>query len=385
MKKKIVFADFVEYNDPSSKLGNYHYCNAYVNDGYEALWVSNSFNQLIYLKNRQDYKFKKSISAAARHELAPDIYGFAAYAWRLYGNYAFSRKAKIALNQEKYIVPNAYQSLRAMRFDEVDILWISNPKLYWLTNVVKYERLVYRMADDYAKFKEFPNIEAIESRLMNKADQILVTSAKLMDKVRDAGRVPHLISNGVQFGFFHSSAPHEPEEYKISKRPKIVYVGAIKYWLDAELIERLAAAIDADIYLIGHVEADLSRLEMLANVHILGARAYTSIPAYLKHANVAIIPFKKNEATDAVSPIKLYEYCSAGIAVVTSDMEEVKRSGAPVHVARDSGDFIEAVRRYLKEGYDPSSLIEFGRENSWDKRYETVRDILEKKEYQSHA
>lgn len=378
--KKIVFADFVEYNDPSSKLGNYHYCNAYVNDGYEAMWISNSFNQLIYLKDKEDYRFKKSISTAERHELAPNVYGFSAYAWRLYGNYLFSRNAHIALNQQKYIMPKAFKALSKLQFDEVDTLWISNPKLYWLTNVLKYERLVYRIADDYTKFKEFPNIERVECNLIKKADLVLVTSNKLMDKVKNSGKQPHLISNGVQFDHFSMKVSDMPEEYKSSKRPKVVYVGAIKYWLDVELIRRLAAEVDAEIYLIGHVEADLSALERVPNVHILGSRAYTTIPGYLKHANVAIIPFKKNEATDAVSPIKLYEYCSAGIAVVTSDMEEVKRTRAPVYVAQNADEFIQAVRRYLKEGYDSAPLIEFGRDNSWKKRYEHVQQIIQEKE-----
>lgn len=379
--KKIVFADFVEYNDPSSKLGNYHYCNAYVNDGYEALWVSNSFNQLIYLKDKEDYLFKKSISTAERHELAPNIYGFSAYAWRLYGNYLFSRNASIALHQQKYIIPKAFKALAKLQFDEVDTLWISNPKLYWLTNVVKYNRLIYRIADDYTKFKEFPNIEQVEHRLIQKADLVLVTSNKLLDKVRNSGKQPHLLSNGVQFEHFSVPVPDMPEEYNNSKRPKVVYVGAIKYWLDVELIERLAIEVDADIYLIGHVEADLSRLEHLSNVHILGSRAYNVIPSYLKYANVAIIPFKKNEATDAVSPIKLYEYCSAGIAVVTSDMEEVKRSGAPVYVSENANKFIQAVSRYLNEGYDPAPFIEFGRDNSWMKRYESVQQLIKEKEF----
>lgn len=372
MNKKVIFGDFVEYNDPTSKLGNYHYCNCFVQDGYEALWMSNSYNPLIYLKDKQDYLFKKKISTAERHELAPDIYGLSAFSWRLYGNYMFCRNPNVVLHQEKYIRPNIARTLRKIGFDRVDTLWISNPKLYWLTNVVQYDRLVYRIADDYSQFKEFPNIARVEEQLIAKADEIYVTSRNLIPKVERLGRTPGYLPNGVQFEHFSRTTGEMPQEFESSFRSKVIYVGAIKYWFDVELMERLAKEVDADIYVIGKVESDLGKLQGLPNVHLLGARPYSSIPAYLKYADVAVIPFKKCAATDAVNPIKLYEYCSAGKAVVTTGMEEVKRMRAPVHVAEDQEDFIQGVRRYLEEGYDPSPLIEFGRNNSWQARYQTT-------------
>lgn len=376
--KKMIMADFVEYNDKTSKLGNYHYCNCFVNDGYEALWMSNSFNPLIYFKDKEDYAFKKRISTPQRHELAPNIYGYSAFSWRLYGNYLFSRNPKIVLQNEKYIRPNPLHTFHKMQFDEVDTLWISNPKLYWLTNVVRYNRLIYRIADDYAQFKEFPNIERVEQRLIEKADHVFVTSSRLREKVLRHGKQPHILNNGVQFEHFAHHRSEQPAEYQASEQLKIVYVGAIKYWFDVELVERLAKEVTADIYLIGKAEIDLSRIAALSNVHVLGAKAYDTIPSYLKYADVAIIPFVKSKATDAVSPIKLYEYCSAGIAVVASNMEEVKKMNAPVDVAEDHDDFIRRVKRYLHEGYDQAPLIEFGRRNSWSSRYQFVQHVVTK-------
>lgn len=378
MKKKIIFADFVEYNDKTSKLGNYHYCNCFKEDGYESLWFSNSFNPLIYLKDKQDYFFKKSISTPGRHELAPNVYGFSAFSLMLYGNYLFSRNPSIVLNNEKYIVPNISKTLQKIQFDTVDILWISNPKLFWLSNVVKYNQLIYRIADDYTHFKEFPNIKIVEDYLIEKADHIFVTSSKLIEKVKQRGKEPHVLNNGVQFEHFSKKEYDIPDEIKQCTNKKIIYVGAIKYWFDVELIKRVANEVQADIFLIGKVETDLSQLDALPNVHLLGARPYESIPSFLKHSDVAIIPFIKSKATDAVSPIKLYEYCSAGIAVVSSSMEEVKKLHAPIHVAEDHDDFIKGVKKYINDGYDKSALIRFGRENSWLKRYESINRVISK-------
>lgn len=370
MNKKIVFADFTEYNDQTSRLGNYHYCNCFCEDGYEALWFSNSYNPLIYWKDKGDYRFKKSISSPQRHELAPRVYGFAPFSLRLYGNYFGSRNPDIVLNHERYIFPNIRHTLRQIQFDEVDLLWISNPKHYWLTNVVRYNTLIYRIADDYTQYKEFPNVGKIEERLIQKADHVFVTASNLREKAERVGKEAHLLSNGVQYEHFAQSMD-EPDEFKQHAGKKIIYVGAIKYWLDVQLIRRLALETDADLFLIGKAQIDLSELD-LPNVHILGSRPYERIPAYLQHSDAAIIPFKKSQATDAVSPIKLYEYCSAGIAVVCSDMEEVKKLSAPIHIAENDDRFVQAVRQVLQEGYDREPLIRFGKSNTWRKRYEQV-------------
>lgn len=375
MRKKVVFADFVEYNDKSSRLGNYHYCNCFVDDGYEALWVSNSYNPLIYLKDKEDYRFKRSISAARRHELAPHIYGFSAFSLWLYGNYPLSRDPRIALHNERYIRPNVRGSLRKMDFAEADVLWISNPKLYWLTNVINYGKLVYRIADDFTLFKEYPGVKMIEEALIDKADQIIVTASNLIEKVEKRGKRPLLLSNGVSFPHFAEHRPNPPQELR-SGRKRIVYVGAIKYWLDVELIARLAKEIDADIYMIGKPGADLSLLEELPNVFVLGPRPYEQIPDYLHHCDVAVIPFVKSDLTDAVSPIKLYEYCSAGIPVVCSDMEEVKKLNAPIYIAENSEDFIRGVKLYLEKPYEKAPLVEFGRNNSWEQRYRVLKQAL---------
>lgn len=377
--KKVIFGDFVEYDCSTSKLGNYHLCNCFVNNGYEVLWVSNAFNQLIYFKDRDDYNFKKSISSAKRHKLADNIYGFAPYSLRLYGNYFLSRSSSIVLKNEKYIIPNIENTLKKIEFMDTDVLWISNPKLYWLTNVVKYKKLVYRMADDYSEFSEFPNIEIVNKKMIEKADCVIITSSTLKSKVQKYGKEPVLLKNGGLFDHFNKANAECPIELKNRNKPKILYIGAIKYWFDVELVAKLADSVDADIYLIGKKEIDLSLIEKKDNVHILGPRKYELLPDYLKHSDVTIIPFIKSEMTDSISPLKLYEYCSAGISVVSTNLTEIVNQKAPIYIGKDHDDFIKGVKQYLNDGYDKTELVKFGKENSWDSRFKYVMSVLNKK------
>lgn len=374
--KKVIIADFVEYNSPSARLGNYHYCKCFINDGYEALWMSNAFNQLIYLKDKQDYLFKKSISTGQRHPLGSNVYGFAPYSLRLYGNYPFSKSPRIIERFEKYIIPDIAESFKKMDFFNVDVLWISNPKMYWLSNVLQYNKLVYRMADDYSQFAEFPNISGIDAKLINKADQVVIASSIYARHVLERGRTPLLLNNGVEYEHFSRSGLDFPVEYEGNKRRKIVYVGALKYWFDTELMVKLALEVDADIFIIGKCDTDLSALQKLPNVHIIGARNYDLLPAYLQYADVGLIPFIKSQATDGVSPIKLYEYCSAGLAVVSTNLTETVNINAPIWIADNHNTFIDGVKHYLTNGYDRQVLMDFGKNNSWRQRYELLQQKL---------
>lgn len=373
--KKVIISDFVEYNDESNKLGNYHYANCFAKDGYQVLWMSNAFNPLVYIKDKSDFKFKKSISKPIEHRLAENIYGYAPYSLWLYGNYLFHKSPSIVFNGHKLIRPNINKALRKIGFEEVDVLWISNPKHYWLTNVVKYKKLIYRIPDDFSKFSEYPHsVASIEQNLIDKADYVFITSKLLEKKVLERNRKPYVLNNGVEFERFNERCMY-PKEYN-KLRKKIVYVGAIKYWFDTELVKSLAKEVDADIYLIGNPQINLSQLQHMSNVYILGARPYKDIPSYLQYGDVAIIPFIKNELTDAVSPIKLYEYCSSGIAVVSTNLRETANLNAPICVAENHRKFIEGIKYYLENQYNRKKIVSFAKENSWDSRYQFAKSIF---------
>lgn len=374
--KKVMIADFIEYNAPAAKLGNYHLCNQFVQGGYEALWLSNTFNELIRIKDKADYVFKKSISSPVRHQLAENVYGFAPWAWRLYGNYPFSRNPEIIRNFRHFVRPDIRETFQKIAFDHVDVLWVSNPKFFWLADVVHYDKLAYRIADDYTHFKEFPDIAALEAQFIRRADHVFITSEVFADKVTSLGKTPTVLKNAVDIDAFTENNGEVPPEYAACPRQKIVYVGAIKYWMDQELLVKLSQSVDADIFLIGPAGVNLDSLRACENIHILGTRDYTDVPAYMRHADVAIIPFVTGDLTAAISPLKLFEYCAVGTPVVSSSMEEVKRLKAPIIVAENHQAFIDGVIHTLESKRDSQALIDFARENSWRNRYEIIREVL---------
>lgn len=375
--KRIIFGDFVEYNYPTAKLGNFHICNQFTRNGYEALWISNTFNELIFFKDKADYVFKKSIAKAVRNQLAANVYGFAAWSWRLYGDYPFSRDPRIITNMPRTIRPDIRKSMAEMGFAKVDVLWVSNPKLFWLADVIQYERLAYRIADDYSQFHDFPNIAALEAQFIQKADHVFVTSDQFAEKVRGLGKRPVSLKNASDTDFFALKQP-VPDEFKGRESKRIVYVGAIRYWFDVELVDRLADMVDADIYIIGREMENLDRIRRHPNVYILGARDFKNVPAYMQHADVAIVPFVSGDLTAGISPLKIFEYCAAGTPVVSTYMNEVAYMEAPIYIAQNHTDFLAGVEEALNRPKPSDELRDYAVKNSWTERFNTIMEEFDR-------
>jgi glycosyltransferase involved in cell wall biosynthesis len=127
------------------------------------------------------------------------------------------------------------------------------------------------------------------------------------------------------------------------KGPVLGFFGLIHEWIDLELIAALARRRpDWTVVLIGKASVDVGALRELPNVKLLGRRPYESLPGYCKGFTVGLIPFAVNELTRNVNPIKLREYLSAGLPVVSTALPEVQAYSESCHVAGSTEAFIEA-------------------------------------------
>jgi UDP-galactopyranose mutase len=59
------------------------------------------------------------------------------------------------------------------------------------------------------------------------------------------------------------------------------------------------------------------------NIHYLGGKSYSELPAYLAGWDVALIPFEKNESTRFISPTKTPEYLAGGKPVISASIADV--------------------------------------------------------------
>jgi len=96
--------------------------------------------------------------------------------------------------------------------------------------------------------------------------------------------------------------------------------------------------------LIGRVKEDIKQKIKSSNVYFLGVKDFHSLPRYNRFFSAAIIPFKLNELTLSSNPLKLYEYLSSGLPVVSIDIPEVRRCSSLISIAVSKEDFINKLR-----------------------------------------
>lgn len=264
-------------------------------------------------------------------------------------------------------------------------LWSFLPNAAHVIGELNESVVVYYCVDAWSEFSFIrPEMIELERRLAAQADVCFATGQGLADHLRRFNPRTHLALHGVNHDHFSRALDAEtpiPEDLARLPGPRIGFFGALHDWVDQNLLEALARAHpEWSIVLIGKEHVPFETLRRLPNVHLLGRRPYESLPGYCKGFDVALIPFVVNELTRHVNPIKLWEYLSAGVPVVSTDLEEVRRAGQHVHIGAGPGGFIDAIARALREDTPAHRRIRSDamRRNTWEHRTaETCRTVLQ--------
>ena len=107
-------------------------------------------------------------------------------------------------------------------------------------------------------------------------------------------------------------------------RPIFGYIGVVDERIDYQLIELLAKTTRGSVVMVGPwTKVDPRTFPRCKNLHWLGGRDYTDLPAYAKAFDVCLMPFALNEATAFINPTKALEYMATGKPIVSSAVEDV--------------------------------------------------------------
>jgi hypothetical protein len=99
-----------------------------------------------------------------------------------------------------------------------------------------------------------------------------------------------------------------------------------------------------------------------------------------------MIPYRIDERMTFVNPLKLREYLSAGLPVVSTPVPEVQRYGDRVHVAATPEQFVAACEQALREGgaSERAARSAAMKDETWSARVasvaRTVDEIYERKQ-----
>jgi glycosyltransferase involved in cell wall biosynthesis len=217
-----------------------------------------------------------------------------------------------------------------------DWLWTYNPMTLAVLDPQPWQRLIYHCVDAIQAQPGMPAaaIEHWEQRLCRRADAVFVTSPQLQRRLAPLNPRTHLAANVADAAHFARAldpALPLPADLATIPPPRLGFVGAISaYKLDLALLEGLARSHpEWSFVLIGPVgegdpQTDVTALTTCRNVHLLGPRAYGVLPEYLRGFDVGLLPLAINPYTQAMFPMKFFEYLAAGLPVVATRIDALQ-------------------------------------------------------------
>ncbi len=202
------------------------------------------------------------------------------------------------------------------------VLWFYTPLMFSFARHVEAAAVVYDCMDELSAFRFAPpDLKARENELLQRADVVFTGGHSLYEANAARHDNIHPFPSSVDVAHFHQARAEtvsEPSDQAKIPHPRLGFYGVIDERMDLGLIASVAAArADWQIVMIGPVvKIDPDALPRGPNIHYLGGKDYSALPAYLAGWDVALLPFAINEATRFISPTKTPEYLAAGRPVV---------------------------------------------------------------------
>lgn len=245
-------------------------------------------------------------------------------------------------------------------------VWTYNPKTLAYYRPSDDQLVIYHCVDDIQSQPGMSRVDLSiwEDQLCQRADLVFTTSPALQESRSRLNPQTHFFPNVADHGHFVRVLTDRrlaiPDDLTCIPNPRIGFVGAISdYKLDLQLLAALAASRpNWSLVMIGPIgegegSTDLSCFDGMTNVYFLGTRPYDMLPAYLKGIDVALLPLRKNSYTHAMFPMKFFEYLSAGLPVVATDIDSLSAYPNVVHlVAPEPQLFLDGIQRALAEAGD---------------------------------
>ena len=244
--------------------------------------------------------------------------------------------------------------------------------------------IVYDCMDDHSGFStNCGEMLRAEDRTVAEADLVVVTADVLHEKVKSRARRTAVVRNACEYEHFAragSPLPLGEGSKQLNALPNgegtiIGFYGAIAEWFDADLVADLAELRpDWNFQLIGSTyTGDVSRLEKLPNVTLLGEKPYVDLPRLTTAWDCFIIPFKRIPLTEATNPVKAYEMLATGKPVVAVDLPELRPMARQelLTLANDGREFAQSIQRALAADNPKQQKRrrEFAAANTWLNRW----------------
>jgi len=249
------------------------------------------------------------------------------------------KKAIKQLNFKNYILFNDSEMFKAFYLKE-----------FLQPDVSIYYSRDYMLGVDYWR----KHGVTLEPELMAKSDLCLANSTYLADVCKQYNPRSYYVGQGCDLSLFNSVDGFViPEDIRMIKNPIIGYVGALQSSrLDMGIIEYIATKRpNWSIVLVGPEDDEFkaSKLHGIPNIHFLGSKDGSMLPAYINIFNICINPQLVNPITIGNYPRKIDEYLAMGKPVVATATRAMEIFDEHTYLGKDKEAYVTLIQKALDE------------------------------------
>lgn len=230
--------------------------------------------------------------------------------------------------------------------------------------------------------------------LLKKATGIIANSEGTASVFRRSGFKNILaVPNGVDLSQFTDIKTPERSALGLPAGRIAMYVGHLYEWKGADVVVDAARHTkdkDLSFVFVGGTEEDVARYREktkdLNNILFLGYHQRSEIPAFIKSANVLLLPNIPSsiESISYTSPIKMFEYMASGVPIVASDLPSIREvlneNNSILVKADDPIALLTGIARAFEvdAGKVASRAKEQAKQYTWDARAYKILEFIKK-------
>jgi teichuronic acid biosynthesis glycosyltransferase TuaH len=240
----------------------------------------------------------------------------------------------------------------------------------------------YYARDDWTQLPArrawWPALEESYARLRRSGRPVVAVSQAILDRIDPTGEAV-VVPNGVEPAEWIGPPPLEPEFLAGIPHPRALYVGTLDSRLDVPgLLELAERRPDLHVVLLGVVgdAGAVAPLRGVQNIHVLPPTNRAGLVAAVRTSDVCLVSHARTKLTEAMSPLKIYEYLAGGAPVLSIDLAPVRGIGPRVLLTDTTAQFADRLDEALALGpADEQARLDFVAANSWRSRHERILDV----------
>ncbi|WP_375501974.1 glycosyltransferase [uncultured Jatrophihabitans sp.] len=256
-----------------------------------------------------------------------------------------------------------------------------NPLFAGFGDHAGFRAVTYVARDDWSASSHLAHLagafDTAYERIRDKRIRVSAVSQVLLDRLSPHG-AGIVVPNGVDTTTWGPARP-TPKALEGLPRPLAMYTGTIDSRLSIPALRSLASTlVDGSIVLVGPSDATAAaRIRAaLPDVVFFSPVGQEELAGLVRSADVCVIPHVRSALTEAMSPLKLYEYVAAGRPVAATDLPPMRGVHPSVVLCESDAMFGTAAAQALHAG----PLSEFEREdfmvsNTWEARCQRILSL----------